>query len=113
MIDKLVLVDHTEYREYPVAEMKERAESFYHDMRRRRTIRDFSDRDVPQEIIENCLRTAGSAVSGANMQPWQFVVIKNPDIKQKIRKEAPDANFNNPKEFPFINVIRSAMDAQI
>jgi iodotyrosine deiodinase len=85
MADRLVLVDHDQYREYPVDEMKERAESFYKDMKRRRTVRDFSDREVPREIVENCLRTAGTAVSGANMQPWQFVVVQNADIKREIR----------------------------
>ena len=88
MGDKLVLKDHVQYQEYPVDEMKQRAESFYEDMRRRRTVRDFSTRPVPREIIENCLRTAGSAVSGANMQPWQFVVVQNTDIKHKIRMAA-------------------------
>ncbi|MCZ6503935.1 MAG: nitroreductase family protein [Gammaproteobacteria bacterium] len=68
--------------------MRIRAQSFYKDMSRRRTVRDFSSRPVARDIIENCIRTAGTAVSGANMQPWQFVVVQNQEIKQKIRVAA-------------------------
>ncbi len=88
MIDEPVLIDHEQYHEYPVKEMAERAESFYEDMKRRRTVRDFSSRSVPGEIIENCIRTAGTAVSGANMQPWHFVVVEDPAIKHEIRVAA-------------------------
>ncbi len=88
MHDKLVLIDHEQYREYPIEEMRIRAQSFYKDMRRRRTVRDFSSRSVARDIIEDCIRTAGTAVSGANMQPWQFVVVQNQEIKQKIRVAA-------------------------
>jgi nitroreductase len=82
------LIPHTDYREYPLNEMKQRAEDFYLEMKTRRTVRDFSDRPVPREIIENCLRTAGTSVSGANMQPWQFVVIGDAGIKHQIRTAA-------------------------
>jgi len=68
--------------------MTKRAHDFYQDMRRRRTVREFSDRPVPKEIIETCIRTAGTAVSGANMQPWQFVVVSDTQIKHKIRVAA-------------------------
>jgi iodotyrosine deiodinase len=78
----------SEYEEFPVAEMKRRAAEFYGDLRRRRTVRDFSDRPVPREIIEDCLRAAGTAPNGANMQPWHFVVVSNPQIKRKIREAA-------------------------
>ena len=57
-------------------------------MRNRRTVRDFSDRAVSREVIENCLRTAGSAPSGANLQPWHFVAISDPAIKREIRVAA-------------------------
>lgn len=77
-----------DYREYPVDEMRRRAESFRMDMERRRTVRHFSAREVPREIIEDCLRTAGSAPSGANMQPWHFVVVSDPETKRRIRKAA-------------------------
>ncbi len=54
-------------------------------MRQRRTVRDFSERPVPREIIESCLRVAGSAPSGANLQPWHFVAVSDPEIKREIR----------------------------
>jgi len=76
------------YREYPAEEMKHRAASFREEMQRRRTLRYFSDRPVPREIIEDCLLTAGSAPSGANMQPWHFVVVSDPAVKKKIRDAA-------------------------
>lgn len=73
------------YQEYPLEEMEQRAAAFYADIQRRRTVRDFSDRPVPQPIIENCLLAAGTAPNGANLQPWHFVVISDNDIKRKIR----------------------------
>lgn len=73
------------YIEYPLEEMKERAVAFRRDMQRRRTVRQFSDRPVPQEIIEECLLVAGTAPSGANLQPWQFVVVSDPKVKREIR----------------------------
>jgi nitroreductase len=76
------------YREYPVAEMKRRAAEFYADLRRRRTVREFSDRPVPREVIEDCLRAGSTAPNGANMQPWHFVVVSDPTLKRKIRLEA-------------------------
>lgn len=69
-------------------EMKQRAAEFYADVRRRRTVREFSDRPVPREVIEDCLRAAGTAPNGANMQPWHFVVVGNPELKAQIRIEA-------------------------
>ncbi len=76
------------YEEYPVEEMKQRAASFRAEMRRRRSVRDFSDRPVPREIIQECVRAATSAPSGANMQPWHFVVVSDPATKQQIRVAA-------------------------
>jgi iodotyrosine deiodinase len=78
----------SQYREYPVEEMKRRSAEFYADIRRRRTVRDFSDRPVPPEVIENCLLAAGTAPNGANMQPWHFVVVTDPQTKRKIREGA-------------------------
>ena len=77
-----------DYRAYSSDEMRERARVFNQQMQRRRTVRDFSDRPVPREVIESCLRTAGSAPSGANLQPWHFVVVSDPAIKRKIRVAA-------------------------
>jgi len=78
----------TTYREYPVAEMRRRAAEFYDELRRRRTVREFSDRAVPREVIEDCLLAAGTAPNGANMQPWHFVVVENAEVKGKIRLAA-------------------------
>jgi len=76
------------YTKYSEAEMLNRSKAFYEDIKRRRTVRDFSDRSVPREVIENCIKAAGTAPSGANLQPWHFVIVSNPDIKKKIRTAA-------------------------
>lgn len=73
------------YIEYPIEEMKQRAVDFRKEMQRRRTVRHFSDRPVPREIIEECLLTAGTAPNGANLQPWHFVVVSDPKVKYEIR----------------------------
>ncbi len=77
-----------QYREYPVEEMRERLQAFYDDVKRRRTVRDFSDRPVPRDIIENALRAASTAPSGANQQPWHFVVVSDAETKKRIREAA-------------------------
>ncbi|MBK0328253.1 nitroreductase family protein [Rhodobacteraceae bacterium F11138] len=69
-------------------EMCSAAAAFHEQMRRRHTVRDYTDRPVPREVIETCLRTAGTAPSGANHQPWHFVAISNPAMKQRVRDEA-------------------------
>ena len=66
-------------------ELIERSKEFYVMMQKRRTVRDFSDRPVPRELIEHCLSAAGTAPSGANLQPWHFVAISDPDVKREIR----------------------------
>jgi len=76
------------YIEYPIGEMKQRARAFRGDMQRRRTVRNFSERAVPREIIEECLLAAGSAPNGANLQPWHFVVVSDPKVKHEIRVAA-------------------------
>jgi nitroreductase len=68
--------------------MLKRSRVFYEDIKRRRTVRDFSDKSVKKEIIENCLRAAGTAPSGANLQPWHFVIVLDPEVKRKIRMAA-------------------------
>jgi iodotyrosine deiodinase len=80
-----------DYREYPVAEMEARSRAFAAEMRRRRTTRHFSDRPVPRAVIEACLETAGTAPSGAHLQPWHFVVVSDPALKQRIRGAAEEA----------------------
>jgi iodotyrosine deiodinase len=66
-------------------ELIRRAQEFYEFMQRRRTFRDFSDRPVPRKVIEYCIRTAGTAPSGANLQPWHFVAVGDPTVKHEIR----------------------------
>ena len=83
-----VFIPHDAWREYPEKEMRERARSFAGDLSRRRTVRDFSDRPVPREIVEDCLRAAGTAPSGANLQPWHFVVVGDAAVKREIRVAA-------------------------
>lgn len=69
-------------------EQLKRADEFFEILSRRRTVREYSDRDVPLELIEKAIATAGTAPSGANMQPWRFVVVRDPAIKSKIREAA-------------------------
>jgi len=77
-----------QYREYPVAEMRERLQAFYADVARRRSVREFSDRPVPRDLIETALAAASTAPSGANLQPWHFVVVSGPATKKRIREAA-------------------------
>jgi len=76
------------YREYAPDEMRRRVQAFYENLDRRRTVRDFSDRPVPRDIIETALRAASTAPSGANLQPWHFVVVSNAATKRRIREAA-------------------------
>jgi nitroreductase len=76
------------YVEYPPGDMLTRTRDFADEMQRRRTVRDFSNRPVPRAVIEECLRAAGSAPSGANQQPWHFVAVSGPAVKQRIRAAA-------------------------
>jgi len=78
----------TDYYEYSPEEIKKRSAEFYEEMKKRRTVRQFSDRPVPREVIEDCLRTAATAPSGANLQPWSFIVVTDPALKRQIREEA-------------------------
>ncbi len=77
-----------DFKEFTDEDMQSRSETFLNEMSKRRSIRTFSDRSVPIEIINNCIQTAASAPSGANKQPWQFVVVKDPAVKAKIRQAA-------------------------
>lgn len=80
-----VLWKHENFSE---EEMLQKAQMFYNQMKTRRSIRDFSDKSIPKEVIESILKTASSAPSGANKQPWTFCVVSNPDLKKKIREAA-------------------------
>ena len=77
-----------QYREFPIEEMRERVAEFYADVDRRRTVREFSDRPVPRDVIEAALQAANTAPSGANLQPWHFAVVSGADTKKKIREAA-------------------------
>ncbi|MCI0519446.1 MAG: nitroreductase family protein [Chloroflexi bacterium] len=77
-----------DYQEYPPEEMIRRAAEFHAEMQRRRTVRQFSARRPPRQVIEECLLVAGSAPNGANLQPWHFVVVSDPKVKAEIRSGA-------------------------
>ena len=77
-----------DFREYPPEEMRERARRFADEMERRRTVRDFDARPVPEGVIGAALRTAASAPSGANRQPWRFVVVRDEAVKARLREAA-------------------------
>ncbi len=86
--DALELEPLSNYVEYPATAMQERAQAFYDDIARRRSVRDFDSRPIPEGIIENCLLAAGTAPSGANQQPWHFSVITSPENKKRVREAA-------------------------
>jgi len=77
-----------DFNELKPEEMTRIARDFYQNLNRRRTVRDFSDRPVDKDVIENAIRAAGTAPSGANMQPWHFVAVANPLVKKQIREAA-------------------------
>lgn len=76
-------------------EMIERSKSFYEELDKRRSVRHFSNKEVPQEVIENIIRTAGTAPSGAHKQPWKFCVVSNPQLKSEIRRAAEEEEKEN------------------
>ena len=82
------LVPLKSFKRYPLDEMQIRADEFYRYLNRRRTIRDFTSDPVPRNVIENCLKAADTAPSGANQHPWHFVVVEDQEIKSEIRKLA-------------------------
>jgi iodotyrosine deiodinase len=76
------------FTERPVEEMRVRAERFQRCMTARRTTRQFSTREVPRDLIEMAVRTAGTAPSGAHLQPWTFVAVSDPELKRRMRAAA-------------------------
>ncbi|MFT5723222.1 MAG: iodotyrosine deiodinase [Bacteroidia bacterium] len=83
-------------RENPSSdELNEKAQEFYDKMNKRRSIREFSDKPVAKSVIENIIRTAGTAPSGAHKQPWTFCAISNAALKSKIRKAAEEEEYEN------------------
>ena len=77
-----------QFEELAPGEMERAARDFYQKIKRRRSVREFSDRPVSREIIESALRAAGTAPSGANMQPWHYVAVANPELKKRLRMAA-------------------------
>lgn len=78
----------SDFIEYPTNEMLQRSAEFYDNIKRRHSIRSFSNRPVAKAIIENCIKSAGTAPSGANHQPWHFVAISDNAVKKQIRQQA-------------------------
>lgn len=81
-------IPYASYRELPTDAMLEHSRTFTAELQRRRTVREFSDRPIPREVIENCLLAAGTAPSGAHQQPWHFAVVSDPATQRAIRDAA-------------------------
>lgn len=81
-------VRYEQYKEYEPEEMLSRSVSFFQELKRRRTVREFSSRPIPMEVVKNCLLAAGTAPNGANHQPWHFAVVTDSTLKQRIRQAA-------------------------
>lgn len=87
----------TTYKRYSEKEMVERSAAFYHEMDSRRTVRFYSSEPVPKEVMENIIRTAGTAPSGAHTEPWTYVVVGDKDLKASVRQlieEEEEINYN-------------------
>lgn len=80
---------------YDEAEVIKRSQAFYENMTKRRSVREFSNKPVPFEVIENIIKTAAAAPSGAHKQPWSFCVVADPEIKKQIRTAAEKEEFIN------------------
>ena len=84
-----------EFERFPEAEMRRRAQAFYTDLDGRRSVRHFAPDPVPMDIVDDCIRAAGTAPSGAHRQPWTFVVVTDPDIKRSVREAAEEEEREN------------------
>ena len=84
-----------DYVKFPPDEQLKRAREFFELCNRRRTVRHFSSRTVSRELLETLIRTAGTAPSGANKQPWRFIVVTDPELKRKIRIAAENEEKQN------------------
>ena len=82
---KYKFVPLKDYKTFPESEMIKRSEEFYQEIKKRRTVREFSDKPVAMDNIRNCIKAAGTAPNGANLQPWHFVIVTDKEIKHKIR----------------------------
>lgn len=79
---------YSEYEQFSPDEMLKRSNEYFNNFQRRRTVREFSSNPVSEEVIKNCIKSAGTAPSGANLQPWTFVAVKDPVVKKEIREKA-------------------------
>ncbi|HCM74816.1 MAG TPA: nitroreductase family protein [Cytophagales bacterium] len=84
-----------EHESYSEKEMLDRSQSFYEWMDQRRTVRDFSDKPIPKEVIDNLVLTASTAPSGAHKQPWSFCVVSDPKLKTQIRIAAEEEEYES------------------
>lgn len=94
MSEKAPTIPLPNFATYSEEEAIQRSKEFYQLVNKRRTVRDYIDKDVPEEIIANAIKAANTAPSGANHQPWHFVAVKNPEIKRKIREAAEVEEYN-------------------
>ena len=81
--------------EFSSKDLVKNSEKYYKEINKRRSVRDFSDKKIPKEVIENIIKTAGTAPSGAHKQPWKFCVISDKKLKSKIRKLAEKEEYEN------------------
>ncbi len=101
--DDFILINgfkHIKYEQqnFSEEEMKERSKKYFEYLNKRRSVRDFSDKSVPLEIIENIIKSASTAPSGANKQPWTFCIVESLDMKKRIRKAAEEEEFKSYNE---------------
>ncbi len=84
-----------QFQRRSIDESRERARRFFDEMNRRRTTRQFSTEPVPRDLLEYAIRTAGTAPSGAHQQPWTFVAVSDPGLKQQMRAAAEAEEYEN------------------
>jgi nitroreductase len=77
-----------DFERLPEERMRDRARAFFERMNRRRSVRAFSDEPIPMDVVREAVKTASTAPSGANKQPWTFVVVTEPELKSRIREAA-------------------------
>tara|TARA_B100000700_G_scaffold298113_1_gene363684 strand:+ start:1064 stop:1741 length:678 start_codon:yes stop_codon:yes gene_type:complete len=101
---KIYIAEELNFSNQTIKEMKDNSQNFYNKIKERRSVREFENKKINLDIIKNAVLAAGSAPNGANLQPWHFVIIKNKEIKKKIRiaaeKEERDFyKYKAPKEW--------------
>jgi len=84
-----------DYESYSEEESIERSKRFFDFMNKRRSVREFSSKSVPKEVIENIIKTAGTAPSGAHKEPWTFCAVSNQELKSRIREMVEEEEFTN------------------